>query len=273
MSPQSWSQLIERLSPRDLAVLDDLERFRLLTSRQIQRLHFAVGTEHATVSAATRAAQRALTKLESYGVLARLQHRVGGVRHGSQGIVWQLTSTGSRLQQERSGDHNRHRYSEPSTLFVDHTLAVAECAVRVRELQRAGRLEVVELATEPDNWRTFLGADTRVVTLKPDLSLITASGDFEDHWFIEVDRDTEHLPKVLAKCAVYSRYAATGIEQQARGVFPRVLWLTPTETRANAIRSAITDAESLPTGLFLVLANADFDATIEPQEGPDETVP
>ncbi len=180
MSPQSWSQLVEQLSPRDLAILDDLERFRLLTSRQIQRLHFAVGSAHATVSAATRATQRALTKLERYGILARLQHRVGGVRHGSQGIVWQLTSTGSRLQQERSGRHNRHRYSEPATLFVDHTLAVAECAVHIREMERAGCLEVVELTTEPDNWRTFLGKHAQAVTLKPDLSLVTASSDYED---------------------------------------------------------------------------------------------
>ena len=273
MSPQSWSQLIERLSPRDLAVLDDLERFRLLTSRQIQRLHFAVGTEHATISAATRATQRALTKLESYGVLARLQHRVGGVRHGSQGIVWQLTSIGSRIQQERSGDHNRHRYSEPTTLFVDHTLAVAEVGVQVHELERAGRIEVVELTTEPDNWRTFLGQHAQAVTLKPDLSLITASEDYEDHWFIEVDRDTEHLPKVLTKCAVYARYAATGFEQQTRGVFPRVLWLTPTQTRATGIRRAITDAGTLPADIFLVRASADFDAIVAAQERLDDGVP
>jgi hypothetical protein len=262
MSPQIWSQLVERLSLRDLGVLDDLEGFRLLTSRQIQRLHFAVGAEHATVSAATRATQRALTKLESFGLLDRLQYRVGGVRHGSQGIVWQLTSSGSRLQQERSGNHNRHRYAEPTTLFVDHTLAVAEIGVQVRELERAGRIEVLELATEPANWRSFLGSNAQAVTLKPDLALVTASGDYEDHWFIEVDRATEHLPKVLAKCVAYARYAASGLEQQSRGVFPRVLWLTPTQDRATAIGNAITDTATLPADLFLTRTSADFAAVV-----------
>lgn len=274
MSPLDWKQVTERLTLRDLAILDDLEQFRLMTSRQLQRLHLPVGEgQHATVSAATRSTLRVLGKLEAFGVISRLSRRIGGVRSGSQGIVWQLTSTGSRVQQERWGHHGRRRYAEPSTLFVAHTLTVAELGVRLKELERAGRLEVVQLQTEPDNWRTFTGKHTQLATLKPDLSAITAAGDFEDHWFIEADRATEHLPKILAKCGLYAAYAKTGLEQSVRGVFPRVLWLVPDQPRARAIQGTIDGDKTLPVGLFLVRTDEQFEAAVAPDEGLDHGLP
>jgi len=96
------------------------------------------------------------------------------------------------------------------------------------------------------------------VTLKPDLYAATASGDYEDHWFIEADRATEHLPTVLTKCRVYARYAATGSEQHTSGVFPAVLWVVPTEARAVSMRRAIQADKSLPTELFRVITTEQF---------------
>lgn len=269
MSPLNWQQVTERLTPRDLAILDDLEDFRLLASRHLQRLHFEVSaTRHATSMAATRSCLRVLNKLEGFGVISRLEHRVGGVRAGSQGIVWQLTPIGSRVQQERWGRSGRRRYSEPSTLFVAHTLDVAELAVLVREIERSGRFELVGLESEPRNWRSFTGPHGQPVTLKPDLALVAATGEYEDHWYVEADRATEHLPKILAKCRLYARYAATGIEQQTRKVFPRVLWVTPTDVRARAITGAIATETSLPAELFQAVPADKFAATIAPPEPP-----
>jgi hypothetical protein len=75
--------------------------------------------------------------------------------------------------------------------------------------------------------------------LKPDLYAVTAGGEFEDSWFIEVDRSTESLPTLLKKCRQYERYWQSGREQAAHGVFPAVLWVVPDERRAQVLIRSI----------------------------------
>lgn len=266
MSRSTWQRALERLTPRDLDILDDLERYRVLTTRQIQRLYWP-RPEHRPLTGVTRATQLVMRRLEERGVVGRLERRAGGRKAGSQGIVWQLTSVGSTIQQYRSGQGGRHRYREPGPAFVDHTLEVANVAVRARELERDGQLELRLLQPEPDAWRSFTGPFGQAATLKPDLALVTASGEFEDHYFIEVDRSTEHITRIVAKCATYVRYAATGAEQNAHGVFPRVVWLTPDEARAAEIRRAIEKDAALPSELFIALLVAGFgDLLLDPPQ-------
>lgn len=245
--------LMQRLSERDRAVLDDIETLRLLTTRLIQRLHFPVGSEsHATPAAATKATMRVLTRLHDHGVISHLQRRIGGVRQGSQGYIWQLSSTGATIQRTRRGETGRRRYTEPSALFSDHTLAVAELAVTIRENAVAGQLEVLALQAEPECWRDYLGLHGITQTLKPDLYSVTAAGEFEDHLFLEADQGSEHLPQILTKCRAYAAYHATGIEQRRSGVFPLVLWVTTTRPRELQLQRAIATDTALPADLFQV---------------------
>lgn len=250
--------VLARLTPRDLAILDDIERFRLLTSRLIQRLHFPVSLSdqanagHASVGSATKQAMRVLTRLDEHGVIAHLERRIGGVRHGSQGYIWQLTSTGASVQRVRRGETSRRRYTEPSILFTDHTLAVAELAVTIRELAGGGELEVLAMQTEPECWRDYLGPHGLTLTLKPDLYSVTATGEYEDHLFIEADMGSEHPPQILAKCRAYTAYHATGAEQARTGVFPLVLWVTGSQAREVQLRRAIATDPTLQPELFQV---------------------
>jgi hypothetical protein len=92
--------------------------------------------------------------------------------------------------------------------------------------------------------------------LKPDLFAITANGDFEDHWYIEVDRATESVPTLLRKCGQYEAYRRSGIDQQTHGVFPVVAWLVPSEPRAKKLQAAIRASRHLDRNLFRV-ATAD----------------
>jgi hypothetical protein len=251
--------LLQRLTERDRAVLDDIEKFRLLSTRLVQRLHFPIGTSaHVTASAATKATMRVLTRLNDHGVIGHLERRIGGVRHGSQGYIWQLTSTGATIQRTRRGETGRRRYTEPSALFSDHTLAVAELAVTIRELAAAGHLDVLALQTEPDCWRDYVGPHGLMQTIKPDLYSVTAAGEFEDHLFLEADQGSEHLPQVLAKCRAYAAYHATGAEQHRSGVFPLVLWITPSRARALQLRRAIASDANLPSDLFQVITTDQF---------------
>jgi len=251
--------VLSRLSERDLAVIDDIENFRLLTTRLIQRSHFPAGDgQHASTDSATRQTMRVLSRLAEHGVIRHLERRIGGVRHGSQGYIWQLTSTGANLQRTRRGETTKRRYIEPSTLFTDHTLAIAELGVTIRELADGGALEILRLQTEPDCWREYVGPHGAPLTVKPDLHIVTATPEFEDHLFLEADLGSEHMPQILAKCRAYASYHATGIEQHQRGVFPAVLWVVQNEARAGQLRRAIRTDTALPQELFTVVTRAEF---------------
>jgi hypothetical protein len=266
MSPRETASLLLRLSERDVAVLESLHAHRLLLTGHLRRLHFAYG--HATVAAAAGATMRVLTRLESHGLATRLTRRIGGVRSGSSGIVWQLGATGERLLRTMHGAKHRRRYVEPSPAFTAHTVAVAELAVRLRELHDRRVVELVTVETEPTCWRSFVGPQGAVEWLKPDLFAITASGDYEDHWFFEADLATEHPPVIVRKAKVYQRYAAAGSHQARHGLFPAVLWIVPDTARRDALQAALSADRTIQPGLFRVVTSAEFQQAIT-SGGPD----
>ncbi|KOX19058.1 replication-relaxation family protein [Nocardiopsis sp. NRRL B-16309] len=274
MTRDNVADLLLSLSDRDRAVLESLRELRLLTTALLRRLHFihhpeeadddseGAGRTHATEAAAAVAAMRVLGRLERHGLVARLTRRIGGVRAGSSGIVWQLGATGERLLRVIHGDPKRKRYLEPSRGFVDHTLAVAEIAVRLRESERQGAVELLDLEAEPTAWRSFVAPHGARSWLKPDLFAITASGDFEDHWFLEVDRGTEHPSTVMRKAHVYERYAASGGHQAEHGLFPAVVWVVPDHNRKKALKAALAAERRLTPERYRVVTEAEFDALV-----------
>lgn len=265
--PQRIRELEQHLTERDVMVLRDLERFRLLMSDQIQRLHFGVEPlgSHATKLAAVRATNRTLLRIEKLGVIVRLSRRIGGVRYGSGATIWQLAPAGERFLRALRGDPDRRTFSQPGAAFISHTLAVADTATEVVEQARLGHYEVLELETEPHCWRTFQ-ASAGTLTLKPDLLLVTADARTETHSFVEVDRGTEHLPAVRRKCHVYQRYYRDGSEERLRGLFPAVIWVVPDEARAQALRQGIAADHSLDADLFTVVASGNALGVLAPYE-------
>ena len=255
MTRSDLDALRDRLSARDYEVLRDVDKFRLLTTKQIQRLHF--DPHHPTGPASARACNRTLARLRDTGALKNLQRRIGGVRAGSASFVWYVGPVGERLLQilEPAAPPGRRNYREPSRHFVEHTLAIAELGVRTIEAERHGELEVLELQTEPASWQQSLSRFGAMQILKPDLRLVTANGDFEHHWFIEVDMASEHMPVILRQCAAYEAFRATGRYQAACGLFPAVLWVCPTSARAEAIRAAVAATPGLSPALFAACAS------------------
>ncbi|NHA01341.1 hypothetical protein G5V59_19960 [Nocardioides sp. W3-2-3] len=75
--------------------------------------------------------------------------------------------------------------------------------------------------------------------------------------FLEIDRGTEHLPRIQAKCWSYASYYATGRYQAEHGVFPAVIWLSNDPARRRALRGALSAATGLPA-LFRVTSPADY---------------
>jgi hypothetical protein len=242
----------ERLSERDREIAASIGRFKYMSARQIEELHFS---GHATPLTGARTCRRVLERLTRAGVLCRLERRIGGVWAGSVSYVYALTTLGYRLV--LGGDGIRVRRYEPSAEFLDHTLAVAQLAVDLQRLARLGSIDLVDIQPEPGCWRRFTAGLDGVQILKPDLSVALKVSDYEYHWFVEVDLSTHSAAAVVRKCRLYDRYWATGIEQDRSGLFPRVLFVAPNARRAGLLERAIDSAHRLNAKLFAATTTAD----------------
>lgn len=236
------------LSERDLAVLCTAMTFRLASARQLELLHF----EGATELTRARTARRVLKRLADARLLSRLERRVGGLRSGSAGQVFALGPVGHRLlAEEAPGARPRRR--EPSPAFHHHTLAITELYVRCQVEARGAGIELVGVEAEPRCWRPF-ATTLGMEHLRPDLRLHLRLQDGDElHWFIEVDRGTEHAPAIGRKVRQYLTYYQSGIEQAGTGgIFPAVLYVTDDEQRVMQLERAVGRVAGLPAGLVQV---------------------
>lgn len=250
------AHLARQLSQRDLSVIETLDRVRLASVRQLQRLHVTDGSPASNL----RRTQQILTRLTRHRIVARLERRVGGVRSGSAGFVYGLDVAGQRLASAcgPAGGVRIRRPWTPGAMFVDHALAVTELYVELREVERSEyATEIIEFDTEPYCWRTFAGIGGGRVVLKPDAFIRLGLGSFEDSYFIEMDRATQSGAAVARKLRLYRRYFESGREQHRLGVFPRVLFVVPTAIRKQALvdLAAAQPAESWP--LFAIVEASD----------------
>ncbi|MFL6137401.1 MAG: replication-relaxation family protein [Frankiaceae bacterium] len=242
-------QIILDLTPLELSIVATLERIRLASGRELARLHFAPSPSGA------RHARRVLASLTARRVLARLDRRIGGKRAGSAGYLYGLDVVGQRLVRP---DSTYRRPWTPGHPVVAHAVAVTDCYVRLVELTRAGRLELLDFDAEPACWRSFAAGGGTRLTLKPDAYVRLANGAYEDRWFLEVDRATEDLGRILRKAQLYGRYWQSGRE----AVFPRVLWLTIRLARRKALQRALRQLPADHQRLFQVDLLSEFDAVI-----------
>jgi hypothetical protein len=256
--------LAERLSERDWLVLERVASLRYVSGSQLARLCFAGSDPKADA----RAARRALLRLTRLGVLERLPRSIGGVRAGSAGFVYRLGPGGHRLSVIRGWqpERVRRRSSVPGTLFVRHALAVSELHARLVTAERSARFELIELAAEPLCWRTYDGYGGQRTTLKPDSYVRLGIGPYEDSYFIEVDRGTEGSRALSWQLGRYVAYYQAGDEQRARGVFPKVLWLTTKPERVEVIAACVTGLPAEARELFAV---ASFEDAIPTMLGYD----
>jgi hypothetical protein len=226
-------QIRRTLSQRDWQLLGDLDRVRLLSAQQIQRLHVSDGSP---LTQARRS--RALTqRLHDLGLVTRLERRVGGVHAGSAGFIYGLATKGQRLVGGvgPAGGRRLRRPWEPSTFFTDHILAVSELYVGLRELQAREQIDELAFQAEPACWRSWNGIGGERLIIKPDAFVRFGQGDYEFVFFVELDRSTQSSNVIRRKAQVYVDYYRSGIEQERRGLFPRVLFVTLDERRSNQI--------------------------------------
>lgn len=251
ISARQLQLLRDQLSFRDFGILFTVRDYRLMRAHQIRRIHF---DEHATEDTAERIARRVLRRLVQRGLLHRLERRVGGVRAGSAGFVYSLSPLGHRLL----GSSTRKRSYEPSPTFMAHTLAITELGTMVTKKAIDLQLNSWEVVPEPRCWRSYHDG-SKPVTLKPDLYIRLSNYEEEWAWFVEVDLGTESRTQVLKKCKIYEDYWRTGLEQEAAGLFPKVLWSALTARRVVQLERYLESFAHLGPDLYDV---CEFGATV-----------
>lgn len=237
------SLIAGRLSGRDQALLVTLKTFRLATVLQLQAIHFA---GHASDVTARRLTRKVLTRLREQGLVERLERRIGGLKGGSAGHIYQLAPLGHRVL----GNPTRKRSNEPSLHHVDHTLAITGVAARLHAWQNHGGGEIEVLEAEPTCWRS--DPNSLLSTLKPDLYAQLSDASYELRWFIEVDLGTESSKVLARKLSAYTSYWRSRIEQEAHGFFPAIIWLADDERRAAFIERTIAETKHIEPRLFTV---------------------
>jgi hypothetical protein len=244
-SARQLAAIQQALSEQSTAVLKSIRQMHFMTTRQVERMHFHDGSR--TPLAAARATRRCLERLHEIGLIERLQRRVGGVRAGSASYVVTLSPVGARF----FSDSVRRRSREPSLLHLDHVLAVTELVVQLKEVERAGAIEILRSEVEPTCWRPFVAAHGARGLLKPDLRIAVVSEDVERHWFVEIDRGSEHAPVIRRKMQTYLDAWRAGIEQDGTP-FPQVLWVVPDDRRGDAIERALSALAGMPKGMAAI---------------------
>lgn len=252
LSQAGLLRLAEELSPRRWALLAAVAELRLVSGGQLRRRFYADGASDG------RQARKDLATLHEARILHRLERRIGGIQAGSSGFVYGLDGVGRRLLELKRGEgsvRSDSRY-EPSIGFVDHALAVSEIWVGLHEHLHgpltAERDADLDFRVERAAWRDYLDAYGTPTLLKPDAELRLQRQGFEDRWWLEVDRATERRSTIARKLAAYAAYYGSGLEQQQRGIFPLVGWLTISETRASVLRQVVAELPRNEQRLFRV---------------------
>ena len=260
ITKRKLQNILQKLSTRDMEILYALLKYRYMTTHHLRRLFF-VGA--VSKPAALRSCNRVLAKLRGLGIICALNRRIGGVRAGSGAFVWTLTPNGIKLltiDEYNEETTPRKRSYEPSFAFLQHKLACVEIAVRLHELHMVKKLTLVNITNEPDCWRVYSGISGEVKRLKPDLFTVTAVGEYEDNWFLELDLASEAPSTVLKKCMQYIAYYRTGVEQRKSGVLPYVVWIVPDRKRQVSLHTYIQ--KSMPekeAELFIVIVMDEFE--------------
>jgi ribosomal protein L37AE/L43A len=265
LSARQLTSIEARLTDRDRSALQTVGRFGVMSGGQLRELLW----DEISPNARARVARRGLARLVRLGVLAPLERRVGGERSGSASTTFAVGRAGQYLLQSGAATKRRVRAAyTPGARYLAHRLAVAQLYVDLIAAERQQQAELVRFEPEPECWRPYMvGFGARQV-LKPDAFLMPARGDYEFSWFIEQDMATESLSTIKAKAARYHDYYQTGTEQAERGLFPRVLWIAPNESRAKAIRETLTGLPPAAHRLFVVATTVEAVALLTSEARP-----
>ena len=222
-----------RLTPRDRLLLSWLAEHYLLSTHQIARALFD----------STRTAQQRLTILHRLGVL----HRFTFANHDGTPetpYLYTLGPVGMRLHPDAYHDPDQLGLKPPRSSIervdrlarspiLGHLLGVNQFFVDLHAHTRTHPgTAVARWWSEQHAAAVFRRSQTRKTNIQPDGHGIWTAGGHTVGFFLEYDRSTEDVPRVLRKLKAYELLAKTGPR------FPVLLWV-PTARREASLLDAL----------------------------------
>jgi hypothetical protein len=237
------NEIASQLSPRELAVIETIERLQLVSGSQLQRLHFTNGTPRSN----TQIRNTTLHRLTEQRILARLPRKIGGYDSGSAEYIYCFDRAGQRLVNQQKGEVGRapRTPTSPTYPFIAHMLAVSEVYVQLMEAQEAGQIELAEFQTEPQCYRTI----SHNQRLKPDGYVRLYANDKEIAWFLEIERSVQTAYTTTHKLVAFWAYANTLGKDD---LIPLTLFLVPDERRKARLLKVIQRQSTADQKLFSI---------------------
>lgn len=241
-------QLAERLSPRDWSIVSTIDRLRIASGLQLERLHFH------ELNGRSRTVKRAqvLKRLVDAGVLFPVERRVGTAHRGSVHQRYALDSAGKQLARMRGDEELSRPYGRrprvPGDRFIAHTLAVSELCVSLAERARMGEFIFGAFRAEgdaywPDGLRGWI---------KPDAFVRLEQPGAADYWWYEADMATEDLSTTIRKkLLTYLDFVRRG-QLGPDDVVPRVLVGVPDRKRQEGVQAVVGELPEPAGKLFRV---------------------
>ena len=271
-----------RLTPRDIALVDAIYRYRVLRRDQAQQLFFP----------SKNTANQRLKLLHQHGFLARRRLPVE-YGQGSGQALYLLGGRGAGLVAAQLGVDVaeigwRRTHNHVGSPFLEHTLMIndvrlaVEAAASQHGYQIAAWLREEELKVAPDRvWVETQSRQRRRMAVVPDAYFRLSMVGHRACFFLEADRATETQGRWAQKIRAYLAYIHSGAYLRRYGSRSlRILAVTTGEKRmANLVRTTAQICRSSEQGLFWfatldhVAREAVLDAPIWQIPGQDGSIP
>lgn len=251
------------LMPRDVAVLEDVLKYRFLTTSQIETLRANDPKEERRFASRLTLTRR-LKLLFHHRYLRRIPRPLA---QGSREPVYFIDVEGARTL---AGTHGEVKVSPPSRLpalpALEHQLGVvqARLSLSVAATRQPGDALLEWLPGERVRFQAMVeepGRRRQTVTIIPDGAVTIRIGKQRHYGFLEEDRGSETQGTIAAKCRAYLIYWESGgfardFNVPVRLGF-RVLFVAPAPRRAQTILKAIGTLSG-PHELFRVALTEDI---------------
>ncbi len=251
-----------RMTPRDLAVIEAVYQYRVLTQSQIERLLFT-GLNR-------EVARRRLFLLYHNGYLERqFLPTTGGLV--TSPVLYLLDKRGGEYLLQRSG-HTEIRWkardNRVGNLYLEHLLNINTFRIEITlatahyQCPLEGWIDDAMLHQDYDKVRVP-GVGRPVAVIPDGYFRIPMPDSKPMHFFLELDRGTMDLGRFKQKMQAYQVYAQTGLALarfNTKGF--RVLTVTLDEARLHNLRAATADAGGANRFWFGVLQDLTADKVL-----------
>jgi len=221
------------MADREREALLRVGRFRFLTTEQVE--HFLFGTRSDLKPNSRRVmTKQVLASLRRQGLIERTPRAIGGPEAGSTRSAYFVRPAGMRAIWSMGAGLEPKRTAPKGTFLLRHALALADAALAFDRSALANPGHAV-LTWEPE-WEAAQRSGRHAIV--PDAYVVYLTKSEELHAFIEMDLGTAGSRFFQTKIEKYLDLYRAGTWQQRFPVWPIVLTVAPTATRATLLRTA-----------------------------------